>query len=321
MRTPLSLLAAAALAASAAFTQQPLAPPVGFVFGDGAYLIEADEVRGEGVLLAGEGVSTNVFPARLHLENGGFGILGIGSHARVYADRVSVSGVGFEMLRFGAPPLPLEAGGLLVVPASPEARVSVFTDRPEVISVMVSKGDVEVRTGGGAVLRSMTAGSEASFVLELGQIRVQEGRAALEIGRICMRQLEMLGTLEEYLPGIAPRRKAMVEMLVGASDELLALQPQQRDLAETADIGAEAPSDDPDALIGAARQVHFRLNQEGLDEAGCGEPECAADDPPRRRSRFFGWAGGFPLPPPGCALCRPVGSAEPESAPAPPGKP
>ena len=322
-RTPLLLLAIAGLAASPAIPQTPLTRPVGFAFGDGGYLIETDAIRGDGVLLEGEALSTNVFPARLYLENGGFAIVGIGSQARVYGDRVRVSGVSFEMLRFGSPALPLEVGatgsgkrsrrGLLVAPATPDARVSVFTDRPAVVSVMVTKGEVTVSDALGRLLRRMPAGSVATFARGPGEIRIQEKRAPLEIARICMRQLELLGVLEQYVPGVAPRRKTMVEMLSEASGGLLMPRQQQRDLIDSPDIPTGLPAIDSEKLIVAAREVHFRLNQEGLDEAGCGDPECAASEPPRWRNRFFGWAGGFDLPPPGCVLCQPGEADEPET--------
>jgi hypothetical protein len=306
------LLAVAALASSTAFSQTPLARPVGFAFGDGVYLIETDAIRGDGVLLEGEAVSTNMVPARLYVEGGGFGIVGIGSQARVFADHILISGVSFEMLRFGARALPLEAGGLRIAAASPDARVSVFTDRPSVVSVMVSNGEAAVSTKAGRVLRRMPAGSAATFTRGDGEIRIQESRASLEIARICMRQLEMLGVLEEFVPGVAARRAAMADMISEASGELLMPRQQQRDLIDSPDIPTGLPAVSPERLLVAAREVHFRLNQEGLDEAGCGDPECAAAEPPRWRNRFFGWAGGFDLPPPRCVLCQPGEAAEPE---------
>jgi hypothetical protein len=284
-------------------------------------LINSDAIRGDSVLLEGEALSTNVAPARLHLDGGGFGIVGIGSQARVFADRIGVSGVSFEMLRYGAPALPVEAGGLWITPATPDARVSVFTDRPAVVSVMVSKGEVAVSSKDGRLLRRMPAGSAATFARGPGEIRIQEKRAALEIARICMRQLELLGVLEQYLPDLAPRRKAMVEMLSEASGDLLVPRQQQRDLINSHEIPTGLPAINPERLITAVREVHFRLNQEGLDEAGCGDPECAAAEPPRWRNRFFGWAGGFELPPPGCVLCQPGEAPEPVPAPEMPEEP
>ena len=298
------------LAAQAAWTQIPVRPPVGFAFGDGAYLVETDAIRGDAVLLEGEAVSTNVVPARIYLENGGFAILGQGSQARVHRDRVEVSGVSFEMLRFGDPAIPLAAGGLLISAASDDARASVFTDRPSVVSMMVSKGSVDVATAAGRILRRMPAGSAATFARGPGEMRIQENRAALEIARICMRQLEMLAILEEFVPGVAPRRRVMVGMLSEASGNLLEPGERLQGLIDSPEIPTGLPAVSPDRLILAAREVHFRLNQEGLDEAGCGEPECAAAEPPRWRNRFFGWAGGFPLPPPGCVLCQPGESKE-----------
>ena len=305
LRTPVSLLAAAVLAAAAVRAQEPLHRPVGFAFGDGMYLIETDAIRGDGVLLEGEAVSTNVVPTRLHLQNGGFGIVGIGSQVRIYKDRVRLSGVSLEMLRFGSPALPIAAGGLRVHAASPDARVSLFTDRPGVLSVMVSKGEVEVGTEEGRPLRRMPAGSFATFARGQGEVRIQESRAALEIARICMRQLEMLALLEELVPDARPRRESLVEMLSEASGGLLLPRQRQLDEVESPEIPTGLPAISPERLIVAAREVHFRLNQEGLDEAGCGQPSCAPGETPRWRNRFFGWAGGFALPPPGCVLCQP----------------
>ncbi len=296
---------------AAARPQELLRRPVGFAFGDAAYLVETDSIRGDAVLLDGEAVSTNVAPARIYLSNGGFGIVGVGSQVVVRADRVELSGVSLEMLRFGDPAVSLEAGGLLVDPASDDARVSIFTDRPSVVSIMVSKGSVDVTTAAGRALRRIPAGASATFARGPGEIRIQENRAALEIARICMRQLEMLGVLEEFVPGIGPRRDAMVKILSEASGGLLEPRERELDLVQSAEIPTGLPAVDPEALIVAAREVHFRLNQEGLDEAGCGDPECAAAEPPRWRNRFFGWAGGFPPPPPGCVLCQPGETVEP----------
>ncbi|MCB1018480.1 MAG: hypothetical protein KDC27_01065 [Acidobacteria bacterium] len=318
-RTPLLLLLTAVWTASAAFPQQPVNRPVGFTFGDGSYLIETDAIRGDGVLLEGEAVSTNVAPARVYLENSGFAILGVGSQVRVFEDRVQISGVSVEMLRFGSPALPLEAGGLEIAAATPDARLSVFTDRPTVVSVMVSRGEAEVSLEGGRVLRRMPAGSAATFTRTAGEIRIQEARAALEIARICMRQLELMAILEEYVPGVAQRRAGLVEMLSDASSGLLMPRQAQRDEVDSPEIPTGLPAIDPEKLITAAREVHFRLNQEGLDESGCGQPDCAAAEPPRWRNRFYGWAGGFTLPPPGCVLCQPgERTGPPESLQPPP---
>ena len=295
------LLALAGLSASA---QEPLHRPVGFAFGDSAYLVETDPVRGDAVLLEGEAVSTNEVSARIHHNNGAFAILGPGSQARLFEDRIELSGVSLEMLRFGDPATAIEAGGLTILSASPDARASVFSDRPSVVSVMVSKGSVDVATTDGAALRRMPAGSAATFAQSQGEVRIQENRAALEIARICMRQLEMLGVLENAAPGVRGRREAMVKMLSDASGGLLAPRERAEDLVESPDIPTGLPAVSPEELIVAAREAHFRLNQEGLDEAGCGDPECAAAEPPRWRNRFFGWAGGYNLPPPGCALCQ-----------------
>jgi hypothetical protein len=131
-----------------------------------------------------------------------------------------------------------------------------------------------------------------------------------------MRQLEMLAILEEYVPGVVPRRKKMVEMLTEASGDLLTPRQQQRDAVDSPEMPTGAPAISSERLIVAAREVHFRLNQEGLDEAGCGQPDCAAAEPPRWRNRFFGWPGGFTLPPPGCVLCQP-GETQ-DAAPRPP---
>lgn len=301
-RSTVILLLLTGLAARA---QELLHRPVGFALGDGAYLVETDPIRGDAALLDGEAISTNVAPARIYHDNGAFAILGPGSQARIFEDRIVVSGVSLEMLRFGDPAAPVEAGAVSILPATQDARVSVFTDRPSVVSVMVSKGSVDVTTVGGRVLRRMPAGSSATFAQGQGEIRIQEKRAALEIARICMRQLEMLAVLEGAMPGVKDRREVIVKMLSDASGGLLAPTERGQDLVESPEIPTGLPAVSPERLIVAAREAHFRLNQEGLDEAGCGDPECAAAEPPRWRNRFFGWAGGFYLPPPGCVLCQP----------------
>jgi hypothetical protein len=297
-RLPVAAICAL-LGAIAAPAQSPGRQPVGMSWGVGEYAVERTPVRGSATLLDGEGISTSQFAVELDLDDGFRGVLGQGSAARVAGRRVELTGVSLEAVRFGNGWVvavgPVEARALTA-----DARASFFSDREGEISLFVSKGEIEIAVDGHEFEPSrLSAGSVGFVAIDGGQARLLGSRAAVEIARIQLRQIDLLQRVEHLQPGLAKERARLVEELVESSGGLI-------DPIEAVHGGiVRVPFLDTPVteLIQAIRLVHARLNSRGLSTVGCGDPRCATWDRPVRFDRFGGWTSGESIGGVGCLLC------------------
>lgn len=290
-----------ALAGAAACLSLSAAQPVGLARSDEPFLVQAAPVRHNATILAGEAVSSNHLPLRVHLASGHELILGPGSQARFWDNRVRLDGVSLDFEARPGAALAIQIGALTLQP-SDGGSGAIYGDRPGLASVWVRSGSVRASLAGQEM--TLEAGAAATLSEAGGQLRAQDKRAPLEIARIQIRQLQYLGQMAAVRPGIRTRSQPLLERLAAASGGLL------QAAAAGASERAAVPAVDPAQLLEAAMDVHGVLLREPWVQAGCGSPDCMRLRPVKRPHDFDGWAGGMPPPQPGCELCRPGGDVE-----------
>ena len=296
------LLLALACVASA-FAQ--VRTPIGVVSSDYPFLIEGEPVPHHGTLLEAEAVTSAFMPTRVVLNFGASYILGIGSQARFSRERVLLDGVSLEIVLAGTEPQPIEVAGIEIRASTTDTRAAIYSDRPEIVSVTVSRGSVEVSRGEKTV-RSVSAGEAVTFSETRSSTtpRIQEKRSSLEIARIQMRQLQYLSIVEEERPAIGDIREGLIQALAMASGGLLGSEFQEDEENLSPVIPTGLPAVNPELLLRATEYVAAELRRSRLDLAGCGSPACATPAPPVARNDFSGIVGTLPPPYPGCTLCR-----------------
>ena len=270
--------------------------PVGFAVSAQPFLIQGAAAQSNATILAGEVVSSNRVPLRVHLSAGDEVILGPGSQATFWADRVRLDGVSVDFQSGSGAALTVELGALRFQ-ASAGAGAVVYSDRPALVSAWAKGGSVRVDVEGGQ-LETLQPGGSTAFALVAGEWRVQERRAPLEIARIQIRQLQYVGRMAVTRPGVEARTESLLERLADASDGLLQVEPTAEQLGRDT-----RPAVDSARLFAEVLQVHAAILSEHWTEAGCGSPDCVARRRVHKPADFMGWADETP-PPPGCELCR-----------------
>lgn len=270
--------------------------PVGFAVSEQPFLVEGAEVWGNATVLAGETVSSNRVPLRVRLTVGHEIVLGPGSQAAFWADRVHVDGVSAEIRAAPGEAFKTELGRLLV-DVSAGGSALVYSDRADLASVVARGAPLQVSAEGLEPF-ALSDGEAASFSVAAGEVRVQTNRAPLEIARIQIRQLSYLNQMAVTRPGVERRSRPLLQLLSDASGGLLQIGPAQEQIGRDM-----APAVDADRLLRAAIEVHEALLTEPWADAGCGSPDCVRRRPVHRPNDFVGWADSIP-PQAGCELCR-----------------
>ena len=111
---------------------------------DYPFFAAGSEIGGSTTMFDGETLSSGYLPAWLDFQDGARYALGVGSQARVFADRVELDGVSLEVVAAGSRLRRIVAAGLRFQPLDESARATIYSDRPEVVSVFVAEGEWEV---------------------------------------------------------------------------------------------------------------------------------------------------------------------------------
>ncbi len=147
----LALLALSAALAPAA------GPSIGFAVANGGFQIDSARVSGNATLFDGTAIRTAGIASDLVLSDGARLRLAPGSEARVYRDRLVLSG-GHARLAASAP-FSVDALGFRVRPGSPGASLDVAVRGPSLIEVAAVHGDALVTSPNGALVARVPAGS------------------------------------------------------------------------------------------------------------------------------------------------------------------
>lgn len=305
MAPPLHAAALAVLVLASAATGQNQSS-VGVASSDYPFLIQGKTAPGNGTILEAEAVTSSYTPVRVNLTNGARFVLGSGSQARFARDHVRLDGVSLEILNSGPEPQRIEAAGISLITTAPLTRAAVYTDQRDRVSLWVDSGEITALGPLGKELRKV--GAQQALTIsdtdsELG-VTIQEKRAALEIARIQMRQVEYLAAVERESPAFRETRREIAVMLIEASGGLLRSGSFRDEGQTNMVIPTDLPSVNTGGLLAVTVEAAKQLNQARIAEAGCGRPSCKSDDPPAARNTFDGWRGGLPEPYPSCTLCR-----------------
>ncbi len=293
---------AALLAAAAHADSQPV---LGMASSDYPFFAAGSEIGGTTTMFDGETLSSGYLPAWLDYQDGARYALGVGSQASVFVDRVELDGVSLEIVSAGSRLRRVVAGGLQFVPKDPTTQATIYSDRPEVVSVFVAEGELEVLLVDGSRGALIKKNQFATFSRTMTSPRVQEQRAPLEIARILLRQLDFVSALEKPLPALRKERLRLSGYLTRASGGLIGGSRALSIPGSEAVPLEGSPVVDAELLLGAAVAVGTELHRSvAWDRYGCGSPDCASPIPPRTPYRFDGYAAAAPPLDSGCALCR-----------------
>ena len=190
-------------------------------------------------------------------------------------------------------------------PLDESARATIYSDRPEVVSVFVAEGEWEVLLVDGSRGALIKQNQFATFSRTFTSPRLQEQRAPLEMARILLRELDFVRTLENALPALRKERLRLSGYLTRASGGLIGGAGAAAGTDADGVAQGGAPAVDAELLLGAAVAIGTELHRAvGWDRFGCGSPHCASPIPPRTPYRFAGYAAAAPPLDSGCALCR-----------------
>jgi len=285
----------------------PAAAPkaVGVAISDMPFLIEDSEVRGNATILENEGISTSYLPTRVRLNDGSEFMLGIGSYARWTQSVIRLEGVSLELTSVGTTPPILEAGGLYARWSDADTHARFYSDRPDILTVRVETGSVNVERATGQAIRTVKAGEAITFSKTRTDLQIQINRAPIEIARVQMRQLDYQEALEETLPSIGNQRRNLLIGLSSASAGLLSLNPALRENAAPGlAVGAGTLTIDPQQLLAATDSTNTEVNSTP-SHYGCGNATCGQTTRLSSLNIYVGYVVGLNLPYPGCPLCLP----------------
>ena len=273
------------------------------------FLTGGSDAPGEGNVFEGESLESHYLPVWIDYRGGARYALGVGSAARLSAERIELQGVSLEIVSPGPNRRPIVAAALTFRPSS-DCRATVYSDSGDVATAHVSDGRLDVLDAAGELLGSVESARAKTFWRGGDEIRVQENRGPLEMARILLRELNHLLLLEEATPPFGRKRRELLNRLRDSTTGILMSDADVRQRGLTTDGGAAAAID-PQRVLSAAAAVSFELHHEvGWDRYRCGKPACATS---------AGAAAGYPfggdasliLPQPfGCPLCEPQDPAD-----------
>ena len=130
-------------------------------------------------------------------------------------------GGSLEILAVGESERALHAGGLRVVPRDPDTKAVIYNSRADVFAVSVESGEITVLRPNGKEVRTVEAGSMATFANTRDDIRINKTDAALEIGAVQAVQLKHLGKLGKLNSAIGEKAELLLGALAAASGGLI----------------------------------------------------------------------------------------------------
>ena len=194
-----------------------LRPTVGFAVSDSQFVAGGSEVTGQVTVFEGESVTSGHLPTRLNLQDGWRFLIGVGSQVQVSQTALQLDGGSLEIVAIGQTERPLHVAGLRVVPRDRDTKAALYISRADVFAVSVESGEITVLRPNGKEVRTVEAGSMATFANTRDEIRISETDAALEIGAVQAAELKHLGKLGKLNSAIGEKAGLLLGALAGAS--------------------------------------------------------------------------------------------------------
>ena len=269
------------------------------------FLVGGTGVPGEGNVFDGETLTSYYLPAWIDYLDGSRYVLGIGSAARLSADRIDLEGVSLEIVAAGPGSRPIQAA-LMVFRPSPDCQATLYMDRADTATAHVSQGMVEVYTVTGEYVGVTSGGEAKTFSYVNGELRVQENRGPLEMARILLRELNYTFRLEAAVPPFGSKRRELSDRLMASTGGVLMVDADVRGFALASANNDESQTIDPDRVrreaAAVSREIHHSV---GWHRFGCGKPTCISATGAVASNPFGGDARLVAPQPPGCLLCDP----------------
>ena len=196
-------------------------PTVGFAASDSRFLAGGSEVTGYVTVFEGESVTSGHLPTRLNLQDGWRFLVGIGSRVQISRTALQLDGGSLDIIATGQGERALHAAGLLVFCRDSDTKASIYISRADAATVSVESGEIAVVRPNGEEVRTLAAGSMATFTNTRDGVRINETGAAFQIGEIQAEQIKHLGKLGELNSGIGEKAGMLLSALAAASDGLI----------------------------------------------------------------------------------------------------
>lgn len=274
------------------------------------FLVDGTGVPGEGNVFDGETLTSYYLPAWIDYLDGSRYVLGIGSAARLSADRIDLEGVSLEIVAAGPGSRPIQAA-LMVFRPSPDCQATLYMDRADTATAHVSQGMVEVYTVTGEYVGVISGGEAKTFSYVNGELRVQENRGPLEMARILLRELNYTFRLEAAVPPFGSKRRELSDRLMASTGGVLMVDADVRGFTLASANDNENQTIDPDRVrreaAAVSREIHHSV---GWHRFGCGKPTCIGATGVVAGNPFGGDARLVAPQPRGCLLCNPEGPLE-----------
>ena len=214
------LLLVAAWLSPISLTAEPR-PTVGFATSDSRFLAGGSEVTGHVTVFEGESVTSGHLPTRLNLQDGWRFLVGIGSRVQISRTALQLDGGSLDIIAAGKGERALHAAGLRVLCRDSDTKASIYISRADAATVSVESGEISVVRPNGEEVRTLAAGSMATFTNTRDDVRINETDAAFEIGEIQAEQIKHLGKLGELNSGIGEKAGMLLGALAAASGGLI----------------------------------------------------------------------------------------------------
>lgn len=283
---------------------------VGFAEGPYPFQVNGKKIERNTTLFEGETVTSALLPTQLSIADSRFG-LGIASQARVFDKRVVFDGGSLRMM--GATGgVGVEAAGLKLASQSDGTVATVYTARPDQLSITVESGEVSVLDGNGKEIAMAKPGAVTTIRDTRSGPKVDNSSAPVEVAEIQAKQAEHLGTMEQSISGAGfmEKSRTLLGILAGASGGVVGVRG--RSSATAAGSGAAASSLSGAGLSGVAPsglslqaasiEVGRQLQSDSTTQAGCTSYADCYPIPVISDNRPYGVVTGVVVLP-GCSFC------------------
>lgn len=277
---------------------------VGFAEGPYPFQVNGNKIERSTTLFEGETVTSALLPTQLSIEGGRFG-LGIASQARVFEKRLVLEG-GSLRLTGATSGIGIEAAGLNLAADSADTVATLYSARPDQLSITVESGEVSVFNGRGKEVARAKPDAVTTIRDTRASAKVDTSSAPVEVAEIQAKQAEHLGTMERSISGagFTEKSRTLLGLLAGASGGLVGVS---RGNAASAAASGVAP-----ALSGAASsglslqaasiEVGRQLQSDSTAQAGCSTYQECYPIPVISDNRPYGIVTGVVVLP-GCSFC------------------
>lgn len=274
---------------------------VGFAEGTYPFQVNGKKIERSTTLFDGETVTSALLPTDLSLAGSRFG-LGIASQAKVFQKRLVLEGGSLRMTGETSG-VAVEAAGLELSSPSKNTVATLYSSRPDRLSIVVESGEVSVLDSAGKAIARATSKGVTTIRDTRDSAKVETSDAPIDVLEIQSKQAEHLGQMEQSVTGagFTERSRTLLGILAGASGGLVGMNAAS-DTPVTNAPASTALGANNLALTAASIEVGRQLQSDSTSQAGCSTYRECYPIPVISDNRPYGYVTGV-IVLPGCSFC------------------